>query len=819
MIGIAGSLRPSVRSLAKSPGFTLVAILTLALGIGANTAVFSVARALLLRPFVFPDLDRLVSILETPPAKSGGPASHDGGERRALVPPADFEDLRADRVSWKAIAACGFGDVRLAGIGDPEHVAGSRVSEEFFTAMGVPPVLGRVFTPAEHVRGRDQVAVVSEAFWRRRLGAAPAAVGATILLDDRRYTVIGVMPRDFAYPPGGVDVWTPYAPTPDERVDRQTPTFLVVGRLREGITLAGARARAASTAHRLERNYPEAFGGKRFLAVPLRDAHTGAMARFVLVFEAAALLVLVIACVNVASLLLARGARRRREMAVRSALGAGRGRLLSLIFAEWAILAAAAAALALWISDAALRLIRVGLPASIAKWVPGWDRIRLETPALFFTASVAVAAGLVFSSVPALRLRRASLTESLGGSGRSAPDPRRARAQTVLVVGQVALALVLLSGAAVLLRGFRGLVGRYRDFDPDGVITLRLHLSEEKQGDGAHQTAFFENVLAGLRAVPGVETASLSRQVPADMGPMPAQPFEVEGRQAALPAERPLVDVQAVSTDYFRSLRIPLRRGRDFRDADRTGAPGVAIVSQELARRIAGPAGAIGMRVRTFDGGSPGPWLTVVGVAADVKQYWSDRVPRTTLYRPFPQAPSPAMFAILRSRGNPGSLLPAARRAVAAVDRAQPVDEIRTMNGVVLESTAIIRIAAGLLAATGILALVLAAIGVGGLIAYHVSERTHEIGVRMALGARAPDVVRLVLRRGFALALLGLAAGLPLTLALARLLGSVLYGMADPDPATIVLVGAVLAAIAVASAYVPARRASRIDPMTALREE
>jgi len=818
-MNVLDELRHSLRSLRKTPGFSVVAVATLALGIGANTAVFSVARSLLLRPFAFPDLDRLVSILESPPARAGGSASHEGGERRTLVPPADFEDLRRDRTPWQAIGACGFGDVRLGGIGDPEHIAGSRVTEEFFSAMGTAPSLGRVFASEEYSAGHDAVAVVSDSFWRRRLGRSPRAVGATIRLDDRPFTVVGVMPMDFAYPPGGVEVWTPYAPTRGDLADRRTPTFLVVARRRPATSLAVARAHVLATARRLEREYPAAFGGKRFLAVPLRDAHTGAMAPFVVVFEAAALLVLVVACVNVASLLLARGERRRREMAVRSALGAGRGRLVALMFVEWAILAATAAGLALWISDAGLRLIRVGLPASIAKWVPGWDGIRLETPALIFTAAAAVAAGLAFSAIPALRLRHASLTESLAGSGRSTADVGRARTQTALVVGQIALALVLLSGAALLLRGFRSLVGRYRDFEPDGVITLRLHLSEQKEGDGARQVSFFDRVLAGFRAIPGVETASLSRQVPADMGPMPAAPFELEGRPTTSPAERPLVDVQAISPDYFRSLRVPLEHGRDFRDGDRAGAPDVAIVSEELARRIGPKGDALGRRVRLFDGNGPGPWITIVGVAADVRQYWSDRMPRTTLYRPFAQSPSPGMFAILRTGGNPETLLPAARRAVASVDPEQPVDEIRTMNGVVLESTAILRIAAGLLASTGILALILSAIGVGGLMAYRVSRRTHEIGIRMALGARSSDVVRLVLRNGLRLAGIGLAIGLPLTWALGRILGSVLYGMANPDPSTVAAVGAALAAVAVAAAYFPARRAARVDPMRALREE
>ena len=819
MADVSRMFRQAFRSLTKSPGFSLVAVATLALGIGANAAVFSVARSILLRPFAFPHLERLVSILETPPAKAGGPASHEGGEQRTLVPPADFEDLRRDRAAWEAIGACGFDDVRLGGIGYPEHIAGSRVTGEFFDAIGMAPAIGRVLLPGEHVPGRDAVAVVSDAFWRRRLGGTSRAIGATIRLDDRPFTVVGVMPKEFAYPPGGVEVWTPYAPSPGDAADRRTPTFLVVGRRRAGVSLAAARARVLAASRRLTRDYPADFGGKRFLAAPLRDAHTAPMAPFVLVFEAAAVLVLVIACVNVASMLLARGERRRREMAVRTALGAGRGRLVALIFAEWAILAAGAAGLALWISDAALRLIRIGLPASIAKWVPGWDDIRLETPALIFTAAAAVVAGLAFSATPALRLRRASLTESLAGSGRATADIGRARTQTALVVGQIALALVLLSGAALLLRGFRSLVGRYRDFEPDGVITLRIHLSEEKQGDGTRQIAFFDRVLAGLRAIPGVETASLSRQVPADMGPMPAAPFEVEGRPTTSPGERPLVDVQAISPGYLRSLRVPLRRGRDFRDGDRTGTPDVAIVSEELARRI-GPTGdAVGRRVRLFDGIAPGPWITIVGVAADVRQYWSDRVPRTTLYRPFAQAPSPGMFAILRTSGKPESVLPAARRVVASVDPAQPVDEIRTMNGVVLESTAILRIAAGLLAATGVLALVLAAIGVGGLIAYNVSQRTHEIGIRMALGARSPDVIRLVLRNGLRLAAIGLAAGLPLTWALGRVLGSTLYGMASPDGVTVAAVGLSLAAVAVASAYFPARRAARVDPITALREE
>ncbi|HET9795937.1 MAG TPA: ABC transporter permease [Thermoanaerobaculia bacterium] len=820
MIEAARTFRHAFRSLAKNPGFSLLAIGTLALGIGANAAVFSVAHALLLRPFPFPHLERVVSILESLPAKAGSPASHEGGEgHRSLVPPGDADDLIRERGPWQSIGACGFGDFRLGGIGDPEHVAGSPVTEGFFAALGAAPELGRLFSPDEHVPGRDRVAVVSDGFWRRRLAASPAAVGSAMNLDGRAYTIVGVMPRSFAYPPGGVDVWVPWAPTPAERADRRIPTFLMVARRRPGTSLPAARARVGAVEARLRRDYPETFGGKSFLTVPLRDAHSGPMAPFVVVFEAAALFVLVIACVNVASLLLARGARRRRELAIRSALGAGRGRLIALIAAEWTLLAGAAAALALWIADAALKLIRVALPSSIAKWLPGWTAIRLETPALLFTAAVAAGVGLLFSAMPALRLRRTSLVHSLGGSGRASADPRRARTQTALVIAQVALALVLLSGAAFLLRGFRGLIGAYRDFDPDGVITMRIHLSEETRGDASRQAAFFDRVLAGLRAIPGVRAASLSKQVPADLGPFPAAGMEAEGRAAASPSERPLVDVQAISSDYFRSLRIPLRSGRDFREGDAPGSPEVAIVSEELARRLDGKGGAAGRRIRLFAGNDPGPWITIVGVASDVRQYWSDRVPRLTVYRPFRQAPNPGMFAILRSAGDPGALLAPARRAVAAVDPAQPVDEIRTMNGVVLESTAMVRIAAGLLGTTAVLALLLAAIGVGGLIAYGVAQRTKEIGIRMALGARPSEIVRLVLQQGVTLGALGLAFGAPLTFGLGRLLGSILYGVAQPDPATIVAVGAALGGIALASALVPALRASRVDPMTALREE
>jgi len=809
-------LRHAMRMLARSPGFTAAAVATLALGIAANATVFGFTNALLLRPFPLLDGDRLASVWEWHPQEGapGGPGES-SGDRNPLAP-ADYLDLRREKPGIESAAAYRYHDFVVTDAGEPERIPGFLVSADYFQTLGLRPALGRTFGAEEEAPGRDAVAVVSHGFWQRHFGTDTSILGRSAVLDGRRFEIVGVLPAGLNFPPGKPDVFAPLVLSEAEKAQRGVLSLGAIARFRDGARLAGAQASLDTFSSALARQYPDTNGGRRLRLGPLREMQTGFTAPFLALFQTAAAIVLLIVCANVAGLLVARGARREREMALRAALGASRGRIVRQLLTEGLLLSLLGAAAGLVIARAGVDLIRTGLPADLVRWVAGWSEIRMDGRTLAFTLVLTVLTTLAFGLLPALCATRTDLVETLKAGARAVAGPPRCRFRGGLVALQVTLAFVLLSGAVLMSRGFLDVVRLYQGFDPERVVTLALHLPQWQYPEPARIARFYEDVVRGLEASPGVEAAGVVSQLPADLGPIPRGSFTIEGRPPARPQERPSADVQTISPGYLKGLRVALAHGRALDDTDGAETAPVAVVSESLARRYWPDQDPLGRRIRVGEGE---PWRTVVGVVADVRQYWFDREPRPTLYVPQAQSPRRAMFLVVRSGRPAADVVTVARARIREADPAQPVDEIRTMATVVSESASFIRLSAALMATLGAVALLLAAVGLYGVIAEHVARRTHEIGIRMALGARGADVVRLVVGHAGRLAGAGLVLGLAGALVAGRLMSGALFGVVRLEALGLMAVAVVLSVVALAAAWVPARRATRIEPLAALREE
>ena len=809
-------LRHALRVLRRSPGFTLAAILTLGLGIGANTTMFAFMDALLLRPFALPDLDRLVTIWEWHP-QEGAARWTPGGENRNRLATGDFLDLRSAEGPLASVSAYTDHEYIVTGGGEPERILGYLATPGYFETLGIRPAIGRTFVEEDGVAGRDAVAVLGDGFWRRRYASDPSIVGRTLTLDGRQTTIVGVLPASANFPPGRPEIFGPLVFSDAAASERRGLSILGVGRLKPGVDLTGAQSALDTFASRLGAQYPDTNAGRRMVLLPLRETEGAVAAPFLFMFEGAAMFVLLIACANVAGLLIGRAVGRRREMAVRGALGATRARIVRQLLTEGLVLSVGGAALALYLAKMALEFVRASAPADFARWVPGWLEIGLDVRSFLFTLAVAVAATLAFGLLEAVRSARVDLVSSLKTGGRSTTGPRRRRLRNVLVATQIALAMVLLAGAGLMTRGFLALADLYQGFDTDRVVTMRLDLPERLYPDERKTAAFYDRLLSGLATTPGIEAAGVVSQVPADLGPIPRRSFDIEGRPAPRPQDMPTADFQVMSPGYLPALGIAVRRGRNLSDGDGATAPRVALVSESLARRYWPGEDPIGRRLLVGDGERSS--CTIVGVVGDVKQYWFDREDRPTLYVSYLQAPRPRLHLVVRSPLDTAAVVAAARAQVRSVDADQPIDEVRTMATVVSESSAFIRLAATLMTALGSVALLLATVGLYSVMADLVAQRTHEIGVRMALGARVPDVIGLIVGEASRLSAIAIGCGLFGAWALGRLMSSSLYGIVRPDLASLLGVTIVLVAVALAAAWIPARRAARVDPLLALREE
>ncbi len=809
MSGLLRDLRLAARLLAHQPAFAFVVVLTLAVGLAANATVLALVDGLVLRPFPLRDIDRLVQVFGVAP--EAGPIAD-----RREVSPADFVDFQRE-VRAANLVALEWWDATIAGQTEPERLQGFKVSPAFFEAMGVGVAIGRGFLADEAQPGRDRVAVVSDALWKRRFAADPQLVGRTITLEGEPHLIVGIAPPKFDYPFGS-DVWSPLAFTPDALAARQRRYLSVIGRLQEGASPAQAQAEIAATAARLAQQYPTTNRGWTVNTMPLAASvvDIGAAA-FLVVQQVATLLVLLLACVNVANLLIVRAADRSKELALRVALGASRWRVIRLLVLESLALAIAGALGAIPLAWAALQACRAAMPPNIARFIRGWDEVDVDLRVVGGLALLAVASTVVFGLLPALRASRVSLNDALKAGGRTAGSGGgRHRLRNTMVVVEVALALTLLVAAGLSVRGTTTVLFRDDGYDPDGVMTLRVSLLGARYDTPDKQRAFFESLVDDARGVVGIESVALGNVAPASMRNA-SSAVEIEGHPVADAAERRSADFRLTTPGYFQTLRIRLTAGRDFGRGDIAGTLPVAIVSETMARRYWTDEDPIGKRFKVE--GPDDSWITVVGVARDVHHTWFMNEIAPTFYVPFAQAPASDMVLMLRSTGDPSPLAAVGRRLVLTRDAGQPVYEVRSLRQVRSEGAIGLTFAATFMGVFGLVGLLLAGVGIYAIMAYAVRQRTHEIGVRLALGARPREVLATTLGRGLRLTAIGLVVGLAGAYALGSLMERSLFGSIQVDALTFVVFTAVLAAAAIAASIVPARRALRVDPMIALRNQ
>ena len=808
MSTLAQDLRYSLRTLRKSPGFAAAAVGILALGIGANTALFSLVDAVLLRPLPFPEPGRMMRLQEEPP-----PPAEPG--RAGPVSPANYLDWRGQSHAFSALAAYRGGSLTWTGGQEPEALTAATVAGDFFSVLAMRPVLGRVFAPGEEEPGHDDVVILSQALWQSRFGSDPRVLGRTLVLDGRRHTVVGVMPafRVAAWYPATVQVWTPLAWTAKERAVRGERILNVIARLKPGVDRLRAQAEMDTLAGRLAREYPETDKGWGAIVQPLHEYLTGNVRPALLLLLGAVVFVLLIACANVANLVLVRTLGRSKEMAIRGTLGASRGRLVQQLVGEALLLALAGAALGLYLARFGVALL-VGFLGDLLP--PGLD-VHLDLRVLAFTLGISLFAGLASVLAPAWSFLRSDLQSALRrGLGRTDATVGGRRTRGALVAAEVALSLVLLLGAALMIKSLGVLQRADPGCDPHGVLTLVLGLPQQQYPEPRQQSAFFDRVLTRLRALPGVEAAATVDWLPLTE-PGLNEPVAIEGRTTGALTEQPQVAVRLISPGYLRTLRIALRQGRDFTTADALDRPAAVLISESMARRFWPGEDPLGKRL--ILGLAPHVPQEVVGVVADVKVDGL-RVagPVPTVYQPFAQRPWPATTLVVRTKGRPESLVPAVARAIHAEDKNLPLLEVATLDSAVAAMLSQERFNMLLLTAFAGLALLLAAVGIYSVLSYTIGRRTQEIGVRMALGAQVRDVLRLVVFEGMRYTLLGIVAGLGAALALGRALASLFYGVSVADPALFGAAALLLALVALLASAGPAWRAARVSPSEALQE-
>ncbi|HEX6964646.1 MAG TPA: ABC transporter permease [Gemmatimonadaceae bacterium] len=797
----------TVRTLVKRPGFTLVAVLTLMLGIGANTAIFSVVSAVLLRPLPYPAADRLAVLWGTR-----------GTEKRLLAAVPDVGEWRARNHTFEDIGIVRTQSVNLTGVEHPDRLIGNFVTASTLRILGARTVFGRTFVPSETAEGTGrEVAVLSNAAWRTRFGSDPHILGRTLVLNGRPHVVIGVMAPEFHDPFGPNDVWLPVTSAPDTSLlTRTNPWVWAIGRLKPGVSFADAQRDLSSVAAQLAAEYPTTNAGAGAEVLSLRDSLTGSVRPILLLVLAFVGVVLLIACVNVANLQLARAASRTRELSLRAALGAGRSRLVWQLLTESIVLSilggVAGVVSAYWVIQLLATALSNRLPVDLTLF----GTIGLEPRVLIFTATITVAAGLLFGAIPAFRVAHAdpndALKERPGESGRG----RLLGAQHAFVVAELALSIVLLAGAGLLVRSMLALQQVDPGFDARHVLTAEFRLPSVKYGTPEQVTQFMDRALAEVRAVPGVRSAALVQAVPLS-GNWAQQSYAPDDHPELRSATAPVTQLNVVSDGFFRTMKIPLLRGRDFGARDRADAQRVAIVNEELARRTWPGESPLGKRLKLI--GPPDVWVTVVGVAGDVKQFTLGEPTAPQLYEPIAQMPGIFSSVVARTQDDPMTMANAVRNAIWSVDADQPVWKLRSLESLITRDVAGPRFTTLLVAAFALLALVLATVGVYGAMSFAVAQRTREVGIRMALGARHAEVMRMMLGRGMRVVGIALLVGIPASLGVAYLLRSRLFGVTAADPVTFVVVPVVLAAVAMVACWVPARRAARVDPMVALRGE
>ena len=799
-------LRYAVRMLAKSPGFAMVAILTLALGIGANTAIFTVANTLLLRPLPYADPSRLTLLF----ADRRGQLQGFSYLRYSL--------LRDQTRSFSGVAAFASDTFNLTGRGDPEQLSAARVSANFFDVLGVRPELGRIFAVNGDQPDAKPEVIISHSLWLRRFGAAKGIIGESIALDSRDYTIIGVLPSGFAFSELGpnVDIWSPrlfeHSLVTAERVRLGSGYLYGVARLSSGTTRDQGQAEMDVLNRQYQRGNPGRADVDPNQKVVVRDLQEQVVANFrpaLLVLMGAVGFVLLIACANVASLLLSRAFGRKKEIAVRAALGASRGALIRQLIVESLLLAVVSGICGILFGQLCTR----ELASLTLSNLPSMAGVSMDLPVLAFTVAISLASGILFGLAPALQLSKPDLNTVLRDEGRGSTGTRgRNRARSLMVITQVALSIVLLVGSGLLIRSFVRLQTVNLGFDPAQVLTMRIALPPTKYATAVQQITFYNRVLKAVQALPGVQAATISSALP--LNPSRRSPMLPEGQPIVPFGQRPILDIQTISPDYARVLRVPLLRGREFTDHDHADAPGVAIVNAAAVRRYWPNDNPIGKRI--WLGQRPLP-VEVVGVFSDLKNVTLGDETSPEVILPFPQLPWPLLNLSVRTSGDARGLISAIRRQVSQVDQDQPLTDVQTMEELVSSASQQQRFTMLLLGVFSATALILAIVGIYGVIAYSVAQRTQELGIRMALGADQSDVLKLVVGQGLGLTLTGIAIGLAGAFALTRLMSSLLYQTSATDPIAFGVSALLFTAVALLASYLPARRATRIDPTDALR--
>ena len=795
-------LRYALRTMARNRGFTAVSVLALALGIGANSAVFTVVNSVLLEPLRFRNPEQLIVVRERN-LKAGFP--------QFSLSPGNYLDYRDHNHTFSGMAAFGGTGLNMSGGAEPERLRGARVTNEFFSVLGRTPFLGRTFTALEAQLGSHHVAILSYGLWQRHFAGATNVLGQTLKLNDELYTVVGVMPADFQFP-ARVEIWTPLAMNLQNWQQRGGHYLGGIGRLKAGSSMAAAQADLNTIAARAEKQFPESNSGWDTTLQSLQEAVVGRIRPAMLTLTAAVGFVLLIACVNLANLLLSRSAARRREIGIRSSMGAGRGRLIRQFLTESVLLSAIGAAAGLALAWIGTRLL-VNLSPNI---LPRATEIALNGRALAFTAGVAVLTGILFGLAPAIHMAKTDLMAALREGARgNAIGFRRNRLRSVLVMGEVALALVLLSGAGLLMRSFYRLQSIEPGFDPHGMLTFRTNLPAAKYKGDEPQAAFYRRALERIRALPGVEAAGAAQIFPL-AGDDYILSFEQIGKPPVPVGNEPSAAYYSATPGYFASLRIPVKSGRDFSEHDDASSPPVAIISESMARQFYAGENPLGQRIRMGNGSKP---AEIVGIVGDVRDQQLDEKGRPAVYEPAAQVPFGAMYFGVRTAGDPASLISAVRAVIREQDAELPLDAVGTVDSLVATSLSQRRFAMLLMAIFAGLALVLAMVGIYGVISYSVTQATQEIGIRMALGARRSDVLRIVFGYAGVLMAAGLALGVVAALAAGRLLAAQLFEVKPTDPATYAAVASVLLATGLLACTIPALRAMRVDPLVALRNE
>ncbi|MDQ3907589.1 MAG: ABC transporter permease [Acidobacteriota bacterium] len=802
-------LRYAVRVLLKQPGFTATAVLAVALGVGANTTIFSAVDALLLRPFSFPQPERVFVVWER---------NTQSGFARGAVSPANFYDLRAQSHSLEDLSAYYDTSFNVSDGDRPERLEGSVVTASLFSAVRARAAAGRLLTDEDEEWGKDHVIVISDGLWQRRFGGDPKIVGRELSLNGQSYTVVGVMPPRFNFPPNSSDLWKPLSFDAEDSHDRADHFLRVMGRLKEGVSPEQAEAELGAVARQLASQYPETNAGRDFSVKSMVADYTRGPRAGLNVLLGAVAFVLLLACANVANLLLVRGGSRQKEIGIRMAMGASRARLVRQLLTESVVLALAGGALGALLAVWGVAAMTAAIPQTLSKYLAGWENVSVNPRVLLFTLGVSVLTGLLFGLAPAIQTTRTNFNDALKDGGRASALYSRNRLRSLLVVSEIALSLVLLVGAGLLIKNFVNLLRVEPGFDPSNVVVMSLSLGGKRYDDAKSRVDFYRQLQQKIAALPGVRGVGAINLLPLSRSNADTL-FTIEGRPPLPKGQETYADWRPTSPGYIGAMGVRLLRGRFIAEQDdRQDAPRVAVVNERMVARFFKDEDPLGKRLN-FGAESAGKTWEIVGVVADTKRDGLDEEIEPAVYVPYAHAAPRSMTVVVCTTNEPTQIVAAVQNELRAIDKDQPLFNVQTMDRVVKESLAPQRVTTASMGVLAAVALALATIGIYAVMSYIVTQRRHEIGIRLALGAQPGDILRMVVRQGMILTLVGLATGVAASLVLTRGMTKVLYGVSPTDPATFATIIFLLTAAALAANYFPARRATKVDPMQVLKYE